>query len=85
MIRLITEPFCGDCNQLCLTADGQAFTCLFGSESTDIKLVINNAVDLRQRIIDLLMHLDGSRCSLTEERHYNSRGSTHAEMAYLGG
>jgi cyclic pyranopterin phosphate synthase len=29
VIASISEPFCGDCNRLRVTADGQAFTCLF--------------------------------------------------------
>ena len=82
VIASITEPFCRDCNRLRVTADGQAFTCLFASEGTDLKPVMNNAADLRQRIVDLWMHRNDR---YSEERHHNSRGSSHAEMAYLGG
>ncbi|WP_371638914.1 hypothetical protein [Synechococcus sp. UW179A] len=28
VIASLSEPFCGDCNRLRITADGQAFTCL---------------------------------------------------------
>ena len=37
VISSITAPFCGDCSRARLTSDGGLYTCLFGSESTDIK------------------------------------------------
>lgn len=36
-IASMTEPFCGDCNRLRLTADGQLRPCLFSHEAIDMK------------------------------------------------
>ena len=82
VIASISEPFCGDCNRLRITADGQAFTCLFASCGTDLKPALTSDDDLERAI-----------CTLWQRRldHYSEEGraasgtASHAEMAYLGG
>jgi cyclic pyranopterin phosphate synthase len=37
IIASVTEPFCGACNRLRLTADGKLRNCLFAIEETDLK------------------------------------------------
>jgi len=37
VIASVTEPFCGSCNRVRLTADGQFRTCLFALEEHDVK------------------------------------------------
>jgi cyclic pyranopterin phosphate synthase len=36
-INPISEPFCGDCNRIRLTADGKLRTCLFSLHETDLR------------------------------------------------
>jgi cyclic pyranopterin phosphate synthase len=36
-VNPVTEPFCGDCNRLRLTADGKLRTCLFSLHETDLR------------------------------------------------
>jgi cyclic pyranopterin phosphate synthase len=36
-ISPVTEPFCGDCNRIRLTAEGQLRTCLFSMTETDLR------------------------------------------------
>jgi cyclic pyranopterin phosphate synthase len=36
-ISPVTEPFCGDCNRIRLTAEGQMRTCLFSMNETDLR------------------------------------------------
>ena len=84
VIASISEPFCGDCNRLRITADGQAFTCLFAARGTDLKPALTSDDDLEREI-----------CALWQRRldQYSEEGrgqaalrtSPHAEMAYLGG
>ncbi len=46
IIAPVSEPFCGHCNRLRLTADGKIRTCLFSVVEHDIRsLVRNNAED----------------------------------------
>lgn len=37
IIASVTRPFCGDCDRLRLTADGQVRNCLFASGETDLR------------------------------------------------
>ena len=37
MIPSVTEPFCGDCDRVRITADGQLRTCLFSLDETDLR------------------------------------------------
>ena len=33
----MSEPFCGDCNRVRLTAEGKVRTCLFSAHETDLR------------------------------------------------
>ncbi len=45
-ITSVSDPFCGGCTRLRLTADGKIFTCLFGVVGHDLrKLVLEDATD----------------------------------------
>jgi len=39
-INPVSEPFCGDCNRIRLTADGKLRTCLFSIHETDLREVL---------------------------------------------
>jgi cyclic pyranopterin phosphate synthase len=39
-INPVSQPFCGDCNRLRLTAEGQVRNCLFSHEEWDARAVI---------------------------------------------
>ena len=82
VIASISEPFCGDCNRLRVTADGQAFTCLFSAHGMDLKPVLSSEPCLEQAIRDLWQRRQDR---YSEERDPEAGASTHAEMAYLGG
>lgn len=45
VISSITQPFCGDCNRLRLTADGKLLTCLFATDGYDIKRLIRSGAN----------------------------------------
>ncbi|WP_019200804.1 GTP 3',8-cyclase MoaA [Tsukamurella sp. 1534] len=40
IIASVTRPFCGDCDRVRLTADGQIRTCLFATDETDLKSLL---------------------------------------------
>ncbi len=42
VIASVTRPFCGDCDRLRLTADGQVRACLFAREETDLRTVLRS-------------------------------------------
>ncbi|QBQ55862.1 GTP 3',8-cyclase MoaA [Nitrosococcus wardiae] len=42
IIASVTQPFCRDCTRARLAADGQLYTCLFGSRSYDLRRRLRN-------------------------------------------
>lgn len=53
-INSVSEPFCGDCNRVRLTADGKIRNCLFSNEEWDLRsLLRSNAT--QQEIRDLIV------------------------------
>jgi cyclic pyranopterin phosphate synthase len=44
-INPVSEPFCGDCNRIRLTADGRLRTCLFSLGETDLRGPIRDGAD----------------------------------------
>jgi cyclic pyranopterin phosphate synthase len=44
-INPVSEPFCGDCNRIRLTADGRLRTCLFSLNETDLRSPLREGAD----------------------------------------
>jgi cyclic pyranopterin phosphate synthase len=54
-ISPVTEPFCGDCNRIRLTAEGMLRTCLFSMNETDLRVPLRTGAsdaELEQVIRD---------------------------------
>ena len=66
IIAPVTEPFCGRCNRLRLTVDGQLRTCLFSLSEFDLKPVLRSAGSTDADIESVLRE----RVWLKEERHH---------------
>lgn len=49
IIASVTRPFCGDCDRLRLTSDGQIRSCLFSRTETDVRAILRD---------DLIEHSD---------------------------
>jgi GTP 3',8-cyclase len=47
-INPVSEPFCGDCNRVRLTADGRLRTCLFSLNETDLRGPLRDGADDRE-------------------------------------
>ena len=45
VIGSVTRPFCGACNRVRLTADGQVRNCLFAQEETDLRAALRRGAD----------------------------------------
>lgn len=45
LISTVTEPFCGDCDRLRLSADGHLYTCLFSAKGQDLRPVLSESGD----------------------------------------
>ena len=53
VIPSVTDPFCGSCDRVRLTADGQVLACLFAQIETDLRTPLREGVDDAQ--IDALI------------------------------
>ena len=65
IIAPVSEPFCGHCNRLRLTADGKIRTCLFSLTEQDLKPLLRGGASdetLRQRLQEIVWQ--------KEERHH---------------
>ena len=65
VIAPVSEPFCGHCNRLRLTADGKIRTCLFSIHEHDIRAKLRGA-DSDQDIRAYLQHVVWQK----EDRHH---------------
>jgi cyclic pyranopterin phosphate synthase len=63
IIGSVTKPFCGDCNRVRLTADGQIMNCLFAREESDLRASLRGGasdVEIAQRwAAAMMMKLPG--------------------------
>ena len=65
IIAPVSEPFCGHCNRIRLTADGKIRTCLFSLTEPDLKPLLRGGASdgaIRQRLQEIVWH--------KEERHH---------------
>jgi cyclic pyranopterin phosphate synthase len=45
VIASVTRPFCGDCDRVRITADGQVRNCLFAREESDLRSALRDGTD----------------------------------------
>jgi cyclic pyranopterin phosphate synthase len=85
LIASVTNPFCGDCSRLRLSARGQLFTCLFATHSFDLrKLIRSGAGD--DEITNKIINIWGNRVDqYSEIRSTQHPDGKKVEMSYIGG
>lgn len=85
VITSVTQPFCGDCGRLRMSADGQIFGCLFARAGTDLRAIVRGGTgDAElQSVVHGFWRARGDRYS--ELRGAGMKGVRRLEMSYLGG
>ena len=89
-IASISEPFCGDCNRLRVTANGIAYTCLFASQNSGLDLrdylqANSCSGDLKEAIGKLWGNRSDRYSEQREQQLKSGSRKAPAEMALLGG
>ena len=56
VISTMTNPFCGTCNRIRLTADGKMKNCLFSRNETDLLSALRNGEDLESLIRQTILN-----------------------------
>ena len=83
IIAPVTEPFCGACSRIRLTADGQIRTCLFSTVEHSLRDVVRNGAT-RREIIEFIE----ATVMKKEPRHYINDQNFVApsrSMSFIGG
>ncbi len=85
VIASVTNPFCGECTRLRLSADGSIYTCLFAYAGTDLRDALRaGATD--DDIVEIVTTVWEARTDqYSEERSGVSIGFPKVEMSYIGG
>ena len=87
VISSISNPFCGDCSRLRLTAEGKIFTCLFANKSHDIKNLLRRS-ESNEIVKNYLIDMWSNRADKYSEDRVsgnNYKVIKKAEMSYIGG
>ena len=87
IISSISNPFCGDCSRIRLTAEGKLFTCLFANNSYDIKNLLRSFKtddEIKSHFIKIWSNRN-DKYSETRKLNQNIKSIKKAEMSYIGG
>lgn len=85
VIASITQPFCGDCSRVRISAEGEVFTCLFGSKGYDLRALLRGGAsdaEIREEI-ERIWRPRADRYS--EIRTEATKGIPKVEMSRIGG
>ena len=85
VIASVTQPFCGACTRLRLSAEGSLFTCLFATEGHDLRTRLRSGADDGSLgdFVDSVWAARADRYS--EIRSSQTQGLSKVEMSYIGG
>ncbi|MDX1992263.1 MAG: GTP 3',8-cyclase MoaA [bacterium] len=86
LITSVTQPFCGACNRMRLSADGKIYTCLFAANGTDLRGPMRDGAsddDLEQ----IVRATWGKRIDRYSQQRFKLReeGTPKVEMYAIGG
>jgi cyclic pyranopterin phosphate synthase len=85
VIASVSQPFCGDCSRVRVSADGKVFTCLFATGGQDLRASLRQGAtieEVRHRLEEIWLarsdRYSEERAELTEPRQ-------KVEMYFIGG
>ncbi len=85
VITSVTQPFCGDCTRLRLSAKGTLYTCLYATAGTDLRELVRSGAsddDIRKLLRTLWSNREDR---YSELRSSKTAGLRRIEMSYIGG
>lgn len=92
VISSVSNPFCGGCNRLRLSADGKLYTCLFAQRGTDLRELLRSGADDDAIAERMTTTWRARRDRYSEARSAFSQAGTDAEsqgerveMYHIGG
>jgi len=84
-ITSVTQPFCGTCTRLRLSAEGKIYTCLFATEGVDLREAMREGASdaVLTSMLEGTWRARADRYS--ELRSQSTPGLRKVEMSYIGG
>lgn len=85
VIASVTQPFCGGCTRVRISAEGMLYTCLFASKGTDLRSLVRDGVT-DEELADVVACVWQARSDrYSEIRSEATSGLVRVEMSYIGG
>ena len=86
IVASVSQPFCGACNRMRLSADGHLYTCLFASTGFDVRPLLREAASSDRALQDAVRSIWGRRTDrYSELRTHGDEPGERVEMSYIGG
>lgn len=87
VISSVSQPFCGDCTRLRLSADGRLYTCLFATHGLDIRSPVRDECtdETLRRLVAELWTRRVDRYSEQRGENNAAHDQSKVEMSFIGG
>jgi cyclic pyranopterin phosphate synthase len=85
VVASVTQPFCGDCTRMRLSADGKLYTCLFAVRGHDMRAVLRGGATDEELDSSIRAIWDRRTDRYSELRTEETRNFRKVEMSYIGG
>ena len=85
IISSVSQPFCGNCTRLRLSAEGVLYTCLFATDGHDLRAIVREGAtdDELSNFVDEIWKARSDRYSELRSSQTSELGKV--EMSYIGG
>ena len=85
VIASVTQPFCGDCSRVRLSAEGMLYTCLFAMKGHDLRALLRGGASDAVIAGAIAAVWRGRDDRYSEIRSSETIGLHRVEMSYIGG
>jgi cyclic pyranopterin phosphate synthase len=85
VIASVTQPFCGDCTRIRLSADGKLYTCLFAVRGHDLRAILRSGATDEELAAAIRAVWERRTDRYSELRTEETARLRKVEMSYIGG
>lgn len=85
MVASVTQPFCGDCTRMRLSADGKLYTCLFAVSGHNLRPSLRAGAEGSELEEEIRNVWERRTDRYSEERSEQTRDLPKVEMHFIGG
>jgi cyclic pyranopterin phosphate synthase len=85
VVASVTQPFCGDCTRMRLSADGKLYTCLFAIRGHDLRGVLRAGASDEELDEAIRAIWERRTDRYSELRTESTKSLRKVEMSYIGG